>query len=255
MTVLDRSELQASPLADLHVIADQIGLEGFRRLRKADLIDAILGEKGPEDSDGNGSAKQTRSGQDAEDGSSDAEDGSSDEETSARRASSRRSRSTRSRRGSAAAKAAESEEDAPEPERDSAPARRGTQRTPGGRGRGRDRDEGSEKRQRQSRAHSRGRRGGSGQRFGVSARGSARALRCRRVYLRRPGAPLRAGLGRSRERAGPRSAALGALFLARADRDDQRRAGRTRWLRALAMTIWLCPIRASSWRSTPRTRR
>ena len=46
MTVLDRSELQASPLSDLHLIADQIGLEGFRRLRKADLIDAILGEKG-----------------------------------------------------------------------------------------------------------------------------------------------------------------------------------------------------------------
>ncbi len=44
MAVLDRSELEASPLADLHAIADQIGLEGFRRLRKADLIDAILGE-------------------------------------------------------------------------------------------------------------------------------------------------------------------------------------------------------------------
>jgi transcription termination factor Rho len=44
MSVLDRSELQASPLADLHAIADQLGLEGFRRLRKADLIDAILGE-------------------------------------------------------------------------------------------------------------------------------------------------------------------------------------------------------------------
>ncbi len=44
MAVLDRSELQASPLADLHAIADQLGLEGFRRLRKAELIDAILGE-------------------------------------------------------------------------------------------------------------------------------------------------------------------------------------------------------------------
>ncbi len=44
MSVLDRSELQASPLADLHAIADQLGLEGFRRLRKAELIDAILGE-------------------------------------------------------------------------------------------------------------------------------------------------------------------------------------------------------------------
>jgi transcription termination factor Rho len=48
MTVLDRSELQASPLADLHLLADQIGLEGFRRMRKADLIDAILGEASSE---------------------------------------------------------------------------------------------------------------------------------------------------------------------------------------------------------------
>jgi transcription termination factor Rho len=42
MSVLERSELEASPLADLHAIADQLGLDGFRRLRKADLIDAIL---------------------------------------------------------------------------------------------------------------------------------------------------------------------------------------------------------------------
>jgi transcription termination factor Rho len=52
MTVLERSELEASPLADLHAIADQLGLEGFRRLRKADLIAAILDETG---SDGGGS--------------------------------------------------------------------------------------------------------------------------------------------------------------------------------------------------------
>ena len=44
MTVLERSELEASPLADLHAIADQVGLDGFRRLRKAELIDAILGD-------------------------------------------------------------------------------------------------------------------------------------------------------------------------------------------------------------------
>jgi len=43
MAVLERTELQASPLADLHAIADQLGLDGFRRLRKAELIDAILG--------------------------------------------------------------------------------------------------------------------------------------------------------------------------------------------------------------------
>jgi transcription termination factor Rho len=51
MAVLERSDLEASPLADLHAIADQLGLDGFRRLRKADLIDAILGEN----SDGSGS--------------------------------------------------------------------------------------------------------------------------------------------------------------------------------------------------------
>ncbi|HTZ63732.1 MAG TPA: Rho termination factor N-terminal domain-containing protein [Solirubrobacteraceae bacterium] len=43
MAVLERSELQDSPLADLHAIADQLGLEGYRRLRKAELVDAILG--------------------------------------------------------------------------------------------------------------------------------------------------------------------------------------------------------------------
>jgi len=52
MTVLDRSELQASSLADLHAIADQLGLEGFRRMRKAELIDAILSHGSGEDADG-----------------------------------------------------------------------------------------------------------------------------------------------------------------------------------------------------------
>jgi transcription termination factor Rho len=46
MAVLERSELEASPLADLHAIADQVGLDGFRRLRKADLIDTILERMG-----------------------------------------------------------------------------------------------------------------------------------------------------------------------------------------------------------------
>ena len=41
-SVLDRSGLEQSPLADLHVLATELGVENFRRLRKADLIDAIL---------------------------------------------------------------------------------------------------------------------------------------------------------------------------------------------------------------------
>lgn len=46
MSVLSRSALESSPLADLHEIASEIGLESFRRLRKADLVDAILAAQG-----------------------------------------------------------------------------------------------------------------------------------------------------------------------------------------------------------------
>jgi transcription termination factor Rho len=88
MAVLERSELEASPLADLHAIANQIGLDGFRRLRKADLIDAILGEP----------AK-----------SADADASTDDEEE--RPARPRRRRSTRSRRSASAASDSEDSAD------------------------------------------------------------------------------------------------------------------------------------------------
>jgi transcription termination factor Rho len=42
MSVLDRSELEQSHLADLHAIASELGIEGFRRLSRDDLIEAIL---------------------------------------------------------------------------------------------------------------------------------------------------------------------------------------------------------------------
>ena len=42
MSVLDRSALEASPLADLHAIASELSIDGYRRLRRADLINAIL---------------------------------------------------------------------------------------------------------------------------------------------------------------------------------------------------------------------
>ena len=48
MSVLSRSALEASPLADLHAIASELGIDGFRRLRKADLVDAILDRQGGE---------------------------------------------------------------------------------------------------------------------------------------------------------------------------------------------------------------
>jgi transcription termination factor Rho len=52
LSVLDRKELEQSPLADLHAIASELGVEGYRRLRKEDLIGAILEGQG----DGGGEA-------------------------------------------------------------------------------------------------------------------------------------------------------------------------------------------------------
>jgi transcription termination factor Rho len=46
MAVLQRSELESSPLADLHAIASELGLEGFRTKRRDDLIGAILAAQG-----------------------------------------------------------------------------------------------------------------------------------------------------------------------------------------------------------------
>jgi transcription termination factor Rho len=48
MTVLQRKELESSPLADLHAIASELGLEGFRSKRKDDLIGSILEAQGGE---------------------------------------------------------------------------------------------------------------------------------------------------------------------------------------------------------------
>ncbi len=41
MSVISRSALESSTLADLHEIASELGLDGFRRLRKGDLVAAI----------------------------------------------------------------------------------------------------------------------------------------------------------------------------------------------------------------------
>ncbi|HTA35204.1 MAG TPA: Rho termination factor N-terminal domain-containing protein [Solirubrobacteraceae bacterium] len=86
--VLDRAELEASPLADLHAIADQLGLDGFRRLRKADLIDRIVGDETG----------------DSATGESDADASSSEDGESSSRSGSRRRRGGRSRRGGSSAR-------------------------------------------------------------------------------------------------------------------------------------------------------
>lgn len=65
MTVLERSALADSPLADLHAIATELGIDGFRRLRKPDLIDAIVARQG---GNGNGASAAAESGASADEG-------------------------------------------------------------------------------------------------------------------------------------------------------------------------------------------
>jgi transcription termination factor Rho len=64
MTVLHRDALEASPLADLHAIASELGIDGFRRLRKADLIDRILRDSGGDDGARDGADDGARDGGD-----------------------------------------------------------------------------------------------------------------------------------------------------------------------------------------------
>src|SRR5437764_14779752 len=43
MSVLGRAALEARPLADLHAIASELSIDGYRRLRRGELVDALLG--------------------------------------------------------------------------------------------------------------------------------------------------------------------------------------------------------------------
>jgi transcription termination factor Rho len=49
MSILDRDSLEQSSLSDLHAIASELSIDSFRRLRKAELIDAILARQSGEE--------------------------------------------------------------------------------------------------------------------------------------------------------------------------------------------------------------
>ena len=46
MSVINAEDLEVSPLADLHALASTLGIDGYRRLRKADLVETILTRQG-----------------------------------------------------------------------------------------------------------------------------------------------------------------------------------------------------------------
>jgi transcription termination factor Rho len=150
MSVLTRSSLEGSPLADLHVLAAELVVDGYRRLRKADLVQAILEaqpggapeeeeplEEGTTDEDApsrprrRGGRSRTRTARDADPGddetdavaagdeTSDAEpepdagpaaDAEADADAGERPARPRRSRGGRNRGGAAAEERAAREE-------------------------------------------------------------------------------------------------------------------------------------------------
>jgi transcription termination factor Rho len=79
MSVLNRKELEDSPLADLHQIASELGLEGYRSKRKDDLIGTILSATGSADEPAAPSAPSTGAERDdEEDTSEDTSEGTSE---------------------------------------------------------------------------------------------------------------------------------------------------------------------------------
>jgi transcription termination factor Rho len=57
MSILEPGELEESPLADLHALASELGIEGYRRLRREQLIAAILASQGEQRPEGGAGAE------------------------------------------------------------------------------------------------------------------------------------------------------------------------------------------------------
>ena len=100
MSVLDRASLEESPLADLHAIASELSIDGYRRLRKEQLIDSIMArQEGKEPAD-----------------SSEEDEQAEDEEPRARRRRGRRG--GRSREAAEDETKEETEEETPQEQRE-----------------------------------------------------------------------------------------------------------------------------------------
>ncbi|MGI8945902.1 MAG: Rho termination factor N-terminal domain-containing protein [Thermoleophilaceae bacterium] len=83
MSVLQRTELEESPLADLHAIASELGIEGYRALGRDDLVAAILKAQGGDSADaGDAEADAGGSGSDTGDAEDDAGDAGDEERDS-----------------------------------------------------------------------------------------------------------------------------------------------------------------------------
>jgi len=200
MPVLTRSSLEASPLADLHELASELELDGFRRLRKADLVDRILEVHGGGDEE---AAPAAPAAEEAE------------KPKRARR--SRRPRDADADSGDEAPAEDAPAEEAPaeeprEERRASRPARESR--------------ESRDSRDSRDDATVEGVVELLGNGSGFVRVNPPDASDEDRLHLCGADPPLRARRGRSRRRPGPSPAALGALPVARPRRHDQRPVGR-----------------------------
>ncbi len=119
MSILDRDALAASPLADLHALASELSIDGYRRLRKDELIDAIIARQGGSSAEEaqaeEALAEKAAEAAPAEEASAEDEDRGEEERPAARRRRSRRGGRSRSA-GRDEDAAAGGDEDAAPPE-------------------------------------------------------------------------------------------------------------------------------------------
>jgi transcription termination factor Rho len=142
-SVLDPSALAESPLADLHLLANELGVDGYRRLRKADLIDAIVAKQAGEDYVAPEAGARVKDADDSDDAPAETDGDDDDAPAPARRG----------RRGGRGRARGRDEDDG-----DDAPAK-AEPRSRGGRGRARDEGDGDDAK---AEPRSRGGRGGRG---------------------------------------------------------------------------------------------
>jgi len=159
MSILDRAALESSPLADLHAMASELSIDGYRRLRKAELIDAILSRQEGTDASPGDKPEEPEEQDERPEELPDAEElaeAVADELKDDEAAGKRRRRGRRGGRGRAGARDDDQAEEAAEPSSEDGDGdereereERGARRERGARG---ERDEGGEREERGERA-------------------------------------------------------------------------------------------------------
>jgi transcription termination factor Rho len=114
MSVLDRDALESSPLADLHAIATELSIDGFRRLRKEQLIERIIARQ-----EGRPEAEESAESAPAEGEATEASEAEDEAPSTGRRRRSRSRSRSRSTQKDGETEAVDEEVNEPKPSRSS----------------------------------------------------------------------------------------------------------------------------------------